>query len=453
MLKKILLIITFISFLGNANSKLERNIKYAYSKGMRYSLVPLLKEYIYLSKGNLKSMERYLEKIILTVGAKNFEGLDISLLQRGNSSVSKYLAAKKIFAEGEYEKAGSLFKSISSGSIFYPFSRNYLAVLSYLQKDYSKALSLYKTCVETSKSRLDKNLSTRVYKQIKVNRDICIAGIARTYYAQRNFKKADYNYLDLDKRSIAWPPTLLEEAWSSYYGENYNRTLGKLVTYKAPQLKFITNPEIYVLRATTYLRMCLYGDVNKVVEDFYSRLEKTAKKSESIAKQYKNNPDYYYQLVRNYQNESDKEFYYFLKGIYKSPNVKSFFDNIKYAERERKKLSKIQSSNLKGLLSRNIDEFIKIQKKVIGLVAETKVEKYGIDLRKSFQTMSYIKLEVLGRKKEALYEGKEEASKRGEIKYLKRNDRQYFWTFNKEFWSDELGDYVFALPVECPDEK
>ncbi len=452
-MKKISIFILFFSSLSFSNSKLEKNIKYAYSKGLRYSLVPLLKEYLYLSKGKLSSIDPYLEKIILTVGAKNFEGLDSQLLKQGRSYSSRYLAAKKLFAEGNYQEARTLFKNIPSSHVFYSFSQNFLAVLSYLNKDYSNALSLYESCVKSAKSKLSDELDSRVYKQIKVNRDICIAGIARTYYAQRNFKKADYHYLDLDKRSIAWPPTLLEEAWSSYYGENYNRTLGKLVTYKAPQLQFVTNPEIYVLRATTYLRMCLYGDVNKVVEDFYSRFEKAAKRSESMAKQFKNKPDYYYQLVRDYKSESDREFYFVLKGIYKSPNVKSFFDNVKFAELERKKLSRVSNSSLKGLLNRNIDEFIKVQKKVIGIVAETKIEKYGIDLRKSFQTMSYIKLEVLGRKKDALYEGKEYTGKRGEIKYLKRNDRQYFWTFNKEFWSDELGDYVFALPVECPDEK
>ncbi len=449
---KVLFLFIF-SLYSYGQGKLVQNIKYGYSKGLRYSLVPLLKEHIYLSKGNIGSVEKYLQKIILTVGARNFEGLDTSLLLRGSTTSMRYLAAKKVFGEGDYDKAKSLFSRIRSTSTFYPFAQNFLAVISYLKKEYSSSLNHYQSCLDSSASRLDDSLSTRVFKQIKVNRDICIAGIPRVHYAQKNYKKADYTYLDLDKRSIAWPPILLEEAWSSYYRKHYNRTLGKLVTYKAPQLRFVSNPEIYLLRATTYLRMCLYGDVSKVVEDFYNRYEKTAQKSEQLIKQEQSNPDYYYQLVKNYQNESDEEFQYALKGVYKSPNVKSFFDNIRFAEAERKKIRKVKSGKLQSLLNNNIDEFVKIQKKVIGLVAQSKLEKHGLDLRKSFQAMSYIKLEVLGRKKEALYEGKEFSTKRGDIKYLKRNDRQYFWSFNKEFWSDELGDYVFALPVECPNEK
>ena len=30
-----------------------------------------------------------------------------------------------------------------------------------------------------------------------------------------------------------------------------------------------------------------------------------------------------------------------------------------------------------------------------------------------------------------------------------RRDYQYFWSFNGEFWNDELGDYVFGLESEC----
>jgi hypothetical protein len=64
--------------------------------------------------------------------------------------------------------------------------------------------------------------------------------------------------------------------------------------------------------------------------------------------------------------------------------------------------------------------------------------------------MTYIKLEVLGRRKEQLYFASNDVNRsRGDIRYLKRNDKQYFWTFNGEFWADELGDYVFSLKSEC----
>jgi hypothetical protein len=57
---------------------------------------------------------------------------------------------------------------------------------------------------------------------------------------------------------------------------------------------------------------------------------------------------------------------------------------------------------------------------------------------------------VLAQRKERLYQTDVvEGKKRGDVKYIERNKKQYFWTFNGEFWADELGDYVFALRSEC----
>ena len=69
---------------------------------------------------------------------------------------------------------------------------------------------------------------------------------------------------------------------------------------------------------------------------------------------------------------------------------------------------------------------------------------------KSFLDMTNIKLEILGRLKQETYASTtEEKRERGDIQYVKRTSKQYFWTFNGEFWADELGDYVFALKSEC----
>ena len=56
---------------------------------------------------------------------------------------------------------------------------------------------------------------------------------------------------------------------------------------------------------------------------------------------------------------------------------------------------------------------------------------------------------LLAQKKALLYSFDKKERSRGDIKYIQRNEKQYFWNFNGEFWADELGDYVFALKSEC----
>ena len=97
-----------------------------------------------------------------------------------------------------------------------------------------------------------------------------------------------------------------------------------------------------------------------------------------------------------------------------------------------------------------VKDTLALQKRLIGsYVRKQLIVKYAL-LRKAFTDMGYIKLEVLKRNKSDLYQKRSiKANKRGNIKYLKRTEKQYFWGFNGEFWAEELGDYVFALPSEC----
>jgi hypothetical protein len=274
------------------------------------------------------------------------------------------------------------------------------------------------------------------------------SGKSRVLYTERKYEAADLSYLDLDKRSIVWPQILSEEAWSSYYQENYNRTLGKLVTYKAPLLKFVVNPEQNVLQAMSYMKMCLFKDVNKVVEDFYKENESDYRYIQGLMGR-KQNPEYFVQMLLGAETEKSNLLRNFLSGIAKDPSVSIYLDHLRAAEKERSSMAR---SNLTNYLNDNIDDFVEAQRKVIGLYVASKLQKLFFDLRSAFESMSYIKLEILGKRKQYVYKGVDFTGKRGDIKYLKRNAKQYFWDFNGEFWADELGDYVFALPSECPND-
>jgi hypothetical protein len=57
---------------------------------------------------------------------------------------------------------------------------------------------------------------------------------------------------------------------------------------------------------------------------------------------------------------------------------------------------------------------------------------------------------MLGRAKHRLvYQRPGDAERnRGNVIPTRRGD-QYYWSFNGEFWDDELGDYIFGLESEC----
>ncbi len=89
------------------------------------------------------------------------------------------------------------------------------------------------------------------------------------------------------------------------------------------------------------------------------------------------------------------------------------------------------------------------QKEILGAFVKSKLVGKYAELYHAFEGMSYIKLEVLEQRKARLYKFDDKERGRGDVKYIERNEKQYFWNFNGEFWADELGDYVFALGSEC----
>jgi hypothetical protein len=277
--------------------------------------------------------------------------------------------------------------------------------------------------------------------QLQTNRDFCIAGIARVHFATEDYKKADLGYLDISKDSFVWPEILFEEAWTSYYMKNYNRTLGKLVSYKAPVFDFVFKPEVEVLKALTFMKMCLYDDAKKT-RDLRSFLI-------GRGKDYR----YFYSLIADHEENRSAPLP-IVDQILKSVRKEAAFIEMKsallMAMGEYNKLSKNSNSATNEILERNVKTVVDEYRSTIGAYVRAGLLSKYAELYSAFQGMSYIKLEVLAQRKERLYQTDvDQGGKRGDVKYIERNDKQYFWTFNGEFWADELGDYVFALGSEC----
>jgi hypothetical protein len=105
------------------------------------------------------------------------------------------------------------------------------------------------------------------------------------------------------------------------------------------------------------------------------------------------------------------------------------------------------------VLNENLKVSLGMQRNLIGSYIRGQLQLFAAQVVKAFEDMSYIKLEILSKRKTELYEdispSAPDARARGNISHLRRTDKQYFWTFNGEFWADELGDYVFSLKSEC----
>jgi len=432
----IYLILAFLNSTANTKTlSISEKISRSYSKGIKISLVPWMKERLHESN-SLNEQYNLLQELILLVGSQHFELLADSDLKKHRSEPVAYILGKKLFNKGLYYEAEKYLEIIRKSSSLYPHAQYILGIISVTSKNYARADNHFSKCFDEGNQWMsDYSGPPYVNKQFKMLKDLCQVAKARSYYGQGKLLTSELKFMELDKRSRVWPAILIDEAWMHFYLGNYNRTLGKIVTYNAPQLQFSTHADVSSLASYSYLKMCLYDDVLKISNKY----EKS-----TIAEIEELN-----EIRRSPYSSNTQSF----NRLRKHPSFFFYNESLRWAEIEVQRIRKDNSLGSENELLENLDDFVDFQKNIIARQMKRLADKRIYDLRQTLESLSYLKLEVLGRKKESLYKGKELKGVRGDVKYLKRNQKQYFWDFPGEFWADELGDYVFALASECENEK
>jgi hypothetical protein len=429
--------------------KLRATVIELVNSGFYYSALPWMKEYLIRGTKNLDTkIEKSFSKMIKVVGLKQFETLPHKFLIRSKSDNIRYILAKKYMRAKKYNKALGYLERISNSHSIYPYALNMLGTIYSIKGKQVQANTKFEGCVQASNNRLN----IKVERSLVLNRDYCVLGKARSKFAARSYNESDLLYLDIPKNSIVWPEILFEEAWNSYYQKNYNRTLGKLVSYKAPVLAHMFNPEVKVLEALSFLKLCLYTDAKKVSDGFYTKYLKDTRKLRRYLNSNKKKTLYFYELMSQYEKNnrsSNKLTRKLLKQISRGEVFISLKKQLLGAAAEYDQVRNQRTSRLKKAVIKNLQEVLRSQKKILGAHIRSRLISHYANLYKAFEGMSYIKLEVLAQRKAKLYSFDEKKRTRGDIKYIKRNEKQYFWDFNGEFWADELGDYVFALKSKC----
>jgi tetratricopeptide (TPR) repeat protein len=384
---------------------------------------------------------------------------------------SAYLFAlgKDALMTGDAQRAVGYLSAVRTDSQLWPFALEMRGSAHAILGKNEEAIADFQACQKKAEDIPNGAEGARYHAQMVGEAlDLqarCYANEARTLYQMENFEEADRTYDKVPKASLVWPEVLFEQAWNSFAKAEYNRTLGKLVSYKSPALKFVFNTEIDVLRAQSFLALCLYGDANDVINEFNARYAKVGEEVKKFVEANQRDLPLFYEAGKRalqgtlYTNEGLYEMAnQFVRGPYFQNLVASEND----VERERAAISRFSLSQpgvekrgggFPGFLNEALNWRLKTIKLLGGIFVKNSYLDYHSALIADFEKMAFIKLEMLKRSKEELLHHASVASDdrlRGNVIPSRRDD-QMFWTFNGEFWNDELGDYVFGLESECKD--
>ncbi len=391
-----------------------------------------------------------------------------------SASKSTFLFAlgKENLLAGHEEKAISYLNGVSRSSSLWPFALQLRGTAQAILGRSAPALQDFRSCADEANQyvsvvKAEENLgSDQIVRRLNAEADDlkarCIAGEARTLYQMERFLEADQVYDKIQKHSLVWPDVLFEQAWNAFGKHEYNRTLGKLVSYKSPALSFVFNSEVDVLSAQAYLALCLYSDANEIINQFHEKYTKSGEEMKRFVESNANNLPAFYEAGRRALKDSlhtQVTFHRTMNRFIRGPYFRSLVAAEESSDHEREAIARFSTMNaseqkgggFQGFLNQVLDWRQKTIRMLGGAFVKNSLIDYHAILISDFDKISFIKLEMLSRSKDALMRKNSTSQNsrgRGNTTPSRRDD-QYRWSFNGEFWNDELGDYVFALESEC----
>lgn len=263
-------------------------------------------------------------------------------------------------------------------------------------------------------------------------RNTAVQTLARLEYEEKLYPESLGRYEAIDSSMLLWKEVFLEKAWSTYWQNQYQRTLGYIHALSAPQYRDSFQPEKYLLLGLTLKNLCLYDDVRETIAAF------RGKHSDMIEKIRKGIPmDQTPELLR--ASEEDV-----------SISLQALF--LRSLEKGAEKMTAMTTgawvdSGLRDQLAKLYDLKIKEVRIELKGKAEKALEAVAEDLLHYNEQINVLE-----------YETRMDEFRRGALAKStpivapKKNyifSKVIHWPFQQEYWFDELDHYIVQVESRC----
>ena len=423
-----------------------------------FSSLPFAAEHIIEADKLDKDFEEKLEILVLKSGTNSLAGLSNKHLIKHNSPTLQLIYALKMFREQRYKNAFTVAERIPLNNKFSPEALYVAGTSREILGDISRSKDRFNKCIKVSRDFVRKANKEKLKRYYTVLSESCTMHIARLYYKQKQYAKAVETYNEIPKTSYRWPYTLIEKAWAKYYLEDFNRSLGLVVTYRSPLLSSYFFPEAEVLNSLNYFRLCLYDDSLATIDQYYKVFKSRSDELKKIVLPNKNSHTYFINLVFTSLKETEGLNPYIrnlVTQIRKKVKFSVDLVSFKKAKNELKYLNKRKQSKFTKYLIAQVERSINWRTQHLNHYVKKEMFTFINDIHKYSYEMFNIKLEIMSKKRDLLYSNKALISdrSRGSLNNVKRTIDDDFWNFDGAFWADELGDYSYGLKSNCESIK
>ena len=470
---KLLLILTVIySMTASADFKRARdiyNMKNVTNKNETISYELYRSKYFFSStifalrhiKKKNKLDERFsvhLEKLINKTGPLTFYKL-IQTKRGEHNSGYQFLNGYFNYLLKNDNKSILAMKNVQESSLLKSESEYILGSSKIRIGKDQEALINFKKCQNISLTKTEENKKKSSFRYYKNLQEMCLINQARIMYKQKKYQEAINIYNKIDPRSYRWPYTILEKAWCYFQLQKYNRVLGLLTSYKSPLLQSYFNPESEYLTALSYYKLCHYNDSKKQIDNYFKIYKKESDRIKNIFLKKKKSLVFFF----NFMLKPIKEFDHIspfmrimMTQVRKSVRFNLELHYFKMLSAELDSLKKDKKNKFNKYLIKRISKTLNIRVKYFNHFIKKKIFSYLNGIHRYSYELFNLKLNVLTKSRELIekrLETKLDSRFRGNKKFVEQEKDEKYWTFNNEFWADELGSYSFALNNNCLEGK
>lgn len=407
-----------------------------------------------------------LEELVLKTNVEALEDYDRGALSKMHVASVHFLLGREAWKEKKAKDAQKWLVNVPRWHRYYPEARLLLADMAADTGSDGAREAFEEQCYEIAGKRADEVNSPLLKRYYTVLAEDCITIRARKLYKAGKFTEAIEAYARINKRAYKWPYLLLEKAWAFYNVQDYNRSLGLLVTYKSPLLESYFEPEAEVLTALSYFRLCLYDDSLVVIDQFYNNYKPRTEALEGMLNAHKGSQTHFFELMQ-LSPEQRRQLHPFIgqlaAQIGQRPRFALDQASLVKVKEESDRLAQVlqnlpSNHRARGWMKDSVAHLGAVKENLVGRInyhAKKDMFEFISNVYELSEELFKVKLEIISRKKDLVYGSKKLISDRGRGSFsqVKRSRFEQFWKFQGAFWADELGDFSFGLANNCSTVK
>ncbi|QED29684.1 hypothetical protein FRD01_21075 [Microvenator marinus] len=367
-----------------------------------------------------------------------------------------YLVGRHMYNELDIDEALRILGMVSTRSPDYAKARYISGVAHVANYEAAEAVDAFKEVLRFLVAKEEAGTLNEEEAQLL---DMTNLGMARVFYSTGGYDTSLKYYGRISRTSAQWPTALFESSWAYFQMDLYNKALGNLLTINAPFFDTAYFPEGMILTAVLYFYNCKYDRVRYVLEGFDEQYVPIKAEIDSVVAKYSDDTEAMYKWLLD-QRQGATENYELVRVVNSALNDQQVQRKVKLIEaisEEKAALSEKSQTWKSSPLARALDTDLEVSagfaRSDAGMIAQQRLERASRELENLVLEQKKIQFEVARAEK-----GEIEADLRASMVVdrdvtdkpsVDVSDEEMYWTFDGEYWRDELGFYVFDVNSEC----